>query len=399
MHKARKNTVGTSLEHSGSLFSGRLRAPSSRKARFDGHTKLGLALLVAVIASCLAASCAAPDGAPDDSVSGLVQSHNHRTVSPGNSQDGHRVSDTTPPSSHRDAFRKPSQVAQQTPIATVDGDPVARREVVDLLLASHGPGVLEQLIVLRLAAKLARDKGLSVGDRETDDEYERTLRRLSDPLFALTTGPIDRAEAERVLDVVLAERNISRAEFMVGMRINACLRRIIESEITFTDQQLSEQLQRRFGERVLVRHIQSASVREAGRLREQLSSGADFAELARSSSANVLSGGDGGLLEPFSQNDEQVPAVIREVAFSLTPGRFSDPIRVGAWYHVIKLEQRLPRENVNLDDVRDQLAGTLRERLSGPAMSGLYDKLLEEAHVVIHDPVLDESFRATHPAR
>jgi len=360
---------------------------------------IGTCLLVAVIASCLPAGCAPRGGAPDDSVSGLVQSRGNRTIASSDSQEGRRTSDTIPPSTRRDTVRMPSQAAPQAVIATVDGEPIARSEVVDLLLSSHGPGVLEQLIVLRSAAKLARDKGLNIGSQETEDEYERTLRRLGDPLFTLTTGPIDRVEAERVLDMVLAERNVSRAEFLVGVRINAHLRGIIGSEMIFTDEQLREELQRRFGERVRIRHIQSASVREAGRVREQLSAGADFAELARSSSANVLSGGDGGLLEPFSQGDKQVPTVIREVAFSLTPGHVSDAIRVGAWYHVIKLEQRLPRENVNLDDVRDQLASTLRERLSGPAMGDLYDKLLEEAHVVIHDPVLEEAFRTARPTR
>ncbi len=290
-------------------------------------------------------------------------------------------------------------ISREPPIATVDGQPIARRRVVDLLLRSHGVGVLEQLIVLDAAERLATDKGLSITRADLDREYDHALRQLTDPLATVTPESFDRAAAERVLENVLARRNISREEFLTGVRRNALLRRIVESEQAFTDEQLRQEYDRRYGRRVRIRHIQLATPAEVGRVEDRLATGDAFDELARRFSANEASARRGGLLKPFSARDEDLPRLLRDVAFGLAPGEVSSAARVGDWYHLIKLVEALPAENVDFPQVRTELEQRLRDRLTGPAMRALYERLFQEATIRIHDPVLQQAFGEKHPDR
>jgi foldase protein PrsA len=282
------------------------------------------------------------------------------------------------------------------PIARVNDHPIARRRVVDLLLQSHGVGILEQLIVLDEAERLAAKKGLTVSQADVDREYELALRRLTDPLSSMTSGPFDREAAERTLEAVLADRNISREEFLIGMRRHAYLRRIVESEQVLTEEQLRAEFERSFGRRVQVRHIQLATPRQIDSVRQRLAAGDKFAELARAYSANTVSAPAGGLLEPFSPDDQDVPASFRQAAFALRPPEVSDAIRVGEWYHILQLEKVIPAEDVDFEQVRGEVERKLRYRLTEPAMQRLYERLFREANIDIHDPVLKKAFETTH---
>jgi hypothetical protein len=289
-----------------------------------------------------------------------------------------------------------STFANDRPIATVDGRPIPRGEVLNLLLRSHGPGILEQLIVLRCAERLALERGLAITPADVKREYDHALRRLVDPVLGQTSGSFDRQAAERVLNTVLSERNISHEEFMIGMRRNAYLRALVQADMEISERQLRDEYARAYSERVQVRHIQLATLREADRVRGLMAAGESFDDLARRFSANTITAKEGGLLEPFSRYDEAVPAVLRDTAFQLEPGQVSDALRAGAWYHLMKLERRLPPHAVGFDQVRLELETAIRERRTEPAMQELYEQLFEEADVHIHEPALREAFDAKH---
>ena len=290
-------------------------------------------------------------------------------------------------------------IPAEPPIATVDGRAIARHRVVDLLLRGHGAGVLEQLIVLGAAEALSAERGLTVTAQDFDREYERALRHLVDPLAELTGGAFDREAAEGVLDTVLSNRNISGEEFRIGIRRNTYLRAIVEADQAVTEEQLRIELERTFGPRLRVRHIQLATRGEAARTQERLAAGEDFADLAKRYSANLSSAETGGLLEPFSVQDQDVPALLRDTASRLEPGQVSAAIRIGQWYHILRLDERLPAQEVEFETVRQGLEGRLRDRLAEPAMRDLYESLITGAAVRIHDPVLRAAYERKHPTR
>lgn len=121
--------------------------------------------------------------------------------------------------------------------------------------------------------------------------------------------------------------------------------------------------------------------------------------MARRHSANTSSASQQGLLDPFSENDEDVPALLRQVAFSLSVGEVSDALRIGEWYHLIKLEALLPPQTIAFEEVRMELERSLRERLADAAMFGVFEKLFREATIEVQDPWLRAAFEKKHSDR
>ncbi len=134
-----------------------------------------------------------------------------------------------------------------------------------------------------------------------------------------------------------------------------------------------------------VRHIlipfgadESAALKLAVELREQLDAGADFAELARANSADTGTAADGGDLGWLGVGD--APAAEFDTAlFDMEPGDVSDPVRTEYGYHLILLEARRADSNVEFADIRDELMIRLREDRSGDRYGQLLDELDELA--------------------
>lgn len=346
---------------------------------------------LAIATAPLIWGCAARDAKPEGSIANAWAARDSRIASP-------PVEYQTRPQT--DAAKVSGEpVGQNSPIAFVNGRPIGRDRVLDLLFRSHGVGVLEQLIGLELAEQAATEKGLGITESDVDFEFNLALRRLSDPLSPSATAPADRAAAEELLDSVLAERNISREEFLVTLRRSAYLRKIVQSQQVITEDQLRSEFRRRFGERVLVRHIQLGSAAEAGRVQDRLNAGEDFADLASRYSANTASARKQGLLDPFSADDEEIPAALRQAAFALKPGQVSSVVRVGEWYHLLKLDRVLPAEQRDFDEVRGELARDLRVRMSETAMRELHDKLFRQATIDVRDPAIRPAFERKHGRR
>lgn len=358
---------------------------------------------VSTVCALFLMGCASRDAKPAGSVASAWAARDTNTASPSTEYRTRPQADAARVSGEPGAPTAPTPLSvgaglysEEQPIAFVDGRPIGRNRLVDLLLRSHGAGLLEQLVGLELAEQAASKKGLNVTEQDVDFEFDLALRRLSDPLSTTTTGPIDRDAAEDLLDTVLAERNISREEFLVTLRRNAYLRKIVQCDQVITDDRLRAEFNRRFGERVQVRHIQLGSVAEAGRIHARLAAGEDFADLAGRYSSNTASARKQGLLDLFSVDDEEIPSALRQAAFALQPGQVSSVVRVGEWYHLLKLERLLPSELRDFDQVRGELERDLRGRVSEAAMRDLHEKLFRQANIDVRDPVLRPAFERKH---
>src|SRR6201987_6116357 len=103
---------------------------------------------------------------------------------------------------------------------------------------------------------------------------------------------------------------------------------------------------------VRARHILVETEDEAKAVKAELDKGADFAELAKKKSKDP-GASDGGDLGFFTK-DQMVPE-FSAVAFTLEPGKISDPVKSQFGWHVIKVEEKRNRQAPPMDQVKGQI--------------------------------------------
>ena len=90
---------------------------------------------------------------------------------------------------------------------------------------------------------------------------------------------------------------------------------------------------------------------------------------------------------------------MRQTAAKLTASEVSDVVRVGEWYHLLKLEKQILAEKRDFESVREVLQKRIEVRLTDARMRDLHEKLFNEARVQIPDPLLREAYQAAHPTK
>ena len=77
----------------------------------------------------------------------------------------------------------------------------------------------------------------------------------------------------------------------------------------------------------------------------------------------------------------------------MKPGEVSNPIEAEGSIHVLKLERRIPAENVTFDAARQTLHKNLQARLIAEGIEALGNKLLHKARIRIEDRTLRDQYK------
>jgi parvulin-like peptidyl-prolyl isomerase len=276
-------------------------------------------------------------------------------------------------------------------VVLVNGRPITKSQMVDLLMEARGLEIMQQLIVLELAKEETRRLKIRVSPDDVQREFDRALTKIAPPVDA-KGQPLSPEEKEKSLEMLLRQKGVTLTEFKIGMERNAHLRKVIEQGFRVDEATLREEFARVYGEKVEVRHIQIGDMAGLHEALDRLEKGTDFGDVARAVSQNPDTAPSGGLLPAFAFNDEVVAPVLREAAFSMKPGEVSKPIRVGTWWHILKLERRLPAPDVRFEDVREQVEQSLRDHAVPQQMNKLIMDLFEKADVKVLDGELKRKY-------
>jgi len=285
-----------------------------------------------------------------------------------------RAASPTPPQAPTAA------TATATPAATVNGEAIGYQRLNEVLLAAGGQEALSQLVLTVAVDQAARRDGLTITDADIADETTKTLEEF--------VPGVEPAQHEALLKRILAQRQNPRVYWDMTMRRNAILRKMAAGRIRITDAMLTAEYNRRYGLKVVCRHIQCDSAVDAQKLLKRIAEGEDFAELARQFSTNGATAAKGGSLPPFSRDERSYPDPIRDAAFDLADGEVSEIVQVDKDFHILKREKVLPRQDVTFEDVKDELHRTLFDAGIRPTITRLSHELYNAADVRILDPVL-----------
>lgn len=203
--------------------------------------------------------------------------------------------------------------------------------------ATRSENVLSFLIDMKIVAKAAEDKKVADGkDFKAKMEFAKE-RLLMDSLLA--------SEGK----AALTDANMKKVYDEAAKQITG------ESEVR-------------------ARHILVENEDEAKKIVAELKKGADFAELAKKYSKDP-GAADGGDLGFFTK--EQMVPEFSAVAFTLEPGKISDPVKSQFGWHIIKVEEKRARKAPEFDQVKPQIETFVTRK----AQADYVSKLRAEAKV------------------
>jgi peptidyl-prolyl cis-trans isomerase C len=297
----------------------------------------------------------------------------------------------------------PKPVPQQLPpvVARVNGEDIPRadfeRAVRVLEARAGGPvppdrrdeilrSVLDQLITYRVLSQEAKRRHLEPSEEEVQGRLAQMRQQFP---------------SEQAFHDALKQRGMDPGQFATDTRADMTVGRLVEAEgktaalVSEADaKQFYDKNPDRFKEPETVRasHIlarfpdnadaagkQKARAKIEGVLKE-VKAGGDFAALARkhSEDGSAQSGGD---LNFFSR--EQMVPSFADAAFALSVGSVSDIVETQFGYHIIKTTDKRPGRTVPFDEVKDQIAGYLRQQRQQEKTESLIEQLRGKSTIEI----------------
>lgn len=128
---------------------------------------------------------------------------------------------------------------------------------------------------------------------------------------------------------------------------------------------------------ILIQGDSSDAKAKAEELLAQLNDGADFAQLAQSSSDDTFSAKDGGKLDWFERG--VMDPAFEDAAYALNKGETSAVVQSSFGYHIIKLDDVKESQVKPFAEVRDDIIAELREQRAAEEFYDLQTQLAETA--------------------
>jgi peptidyl-prolyl cis-trans isomerase C len=229
--------------------------------------------------------------------------------------------------------------AQATPpdpkevVATINGNPITRQDVIDSAanlppqyqaqIESIFPQLLNRLIGFQLVSEKGRAEGLA-----DDAEVKKLVKQFEDE----------------------AIRQVYFSNYVKKAVTDDAIKAVYDADLAAHPPQPE----------IRAAHILVKTEDEAKALIDQISKGADFAQLAKDKSIDTQSGKDGGELGWFSK--DTMVKEFSDAAFSMQRGDVSKtPVKSQFGWHIIKIEDSRMQIPPTLDQRKDEIRGALAQ--------------------------------------
>ncbi|MCP4482248.1 MAG: hypothetical protein GY817_05630 [bacterium] len=274
----------------------------------------------------------------------------------------------------------------------------------EVMLKTQGPmseedlknlkkGIFEQIINEKLALKQAKAENIKVSRRQKDDAYNKVKKRFT-------------TESEFLEE--LSKKGLTEEEFKSKLEEELQVIEVVNKEVSSkvvvpTDDEAEDYYNDNKSlmidpEAVRARHIllkfdkakgESATLKQAKKIKKEIDNGADFATMAREHSEDEWTVDSGGSLGLFIRG-QMIPA-FENVAFSMSVGEVSDPVKTQFGYHIILCQEKRMEQQKEFDEV---LKNQLKEFLYKNRMKTAYQEWIEDlktkSNIVIkHDVTQD----------
>lgn len=287
-------------------------------------------------------------------------------------------------------------------VATVNGKDVSKAELLESArgaqqrIASAGQTappansafynqVLDRIIGGMLLYQESQAQGTEATDQEAQNELAALEKRVNNP---------------DTFNQLLQKQNMTRDDLQQTLKEDLSIQKYVQEKIVpavqvsdaeakaFYDQN-ADKMKR--PERVQVSHIlvrvpqdatdaqKAAAKKKAEDLLQQIKSGADFAELAKSNSDDPGSKPRGGDLGWISRGQTVKP--FEDAAFALKPQQVSDVVESPFGYHIIKQTAHQDAGAVSFEEAKPRIVDFLKQQKVDQAVQAKVQALMAKAKI------------------
>ncbi len=287
-----------------------------------------------------------------------------------------------PPAAAAGAKGTPAPETKMRVMAVVNNQQITRDDLAKECLLHHGKDVLESLVNKHLIAEHCKMRNIVVTTKEVDAEIDRMADRFGMP-------------TDQWLRLLKEERGITTAQYARDIIWpTIALRKLADSRLQVTQEDLQQAYETQFGAGVQVRVITTADAKKAAELHaEVLKNPEEFGNIAKEKSEDAGSASAKGMIQPVRKHLGD--PMIEKVAFSMKENQISDVFQVQGQYVIMKCEALIPARPVPMDQVQQLLVEAIRDKKLRLAAQDVFAELQKQT--VVENVFNDPQKRAKNP--
>jgi parvulin-like peptidyl-prolyl isomerase len=272
-----------------------------------------------------------------------------------------------------------SELTQQYPgvAAVINGEKVTVGFVAAECLKRHGLEVLEGEINRMLLNEALRKQGKTVTDEDLQDEIARAAKALG---YVRGDGS---ADVDAWVESVTSDGQTTKSVYIAdAVWPSVALGKLVEQDVTVTEQDLRQGFESSYGPRVEVLAIVLSDQRSAQKVWEMARDNPNdefFGSLAEQYSIEPVSASNRGKVPPIRKHGGQ-PAIEQE-AFQLKPGDLSGIVVTGDKYIILRCQGLTEPVVSEFEAVREELVRDLTEKKTALAMGDYFEQLKASAEI------------------
>lgn len=275
--------------------------------------------------------------------------------------------------------------------ATVNGKKIYMKEVEDqlaLIKKQHGgsqktqtkemedrfkKSILNYLIENELALQEAERLKLEATNKEAEEQISQAKQKLG---------------SQSAFDAFLKQQSLTLKEFKEQTKEGIALdklSKIVYANISVSDEEIKnyyQQNQSTFVDpaQAKLRQIILGTKNKAKQIQTQARGGADFAELAKKNSIDVMTRDNGGDLGLKGKAD--LASELADPVFKLKAGEVSDVIEYKGNFYIIKVEEKKEARQKSYDETKEEIRQILLSQKQKKAYDKWMSKLKAKAKIV-----------------
>ncbi|WP_315970101.1 foldase protein PrsA [Bacillus tuaregi] len=232
-------------------------------------------------------------------------------------------------------------------IASVEGSPITKDELYDALVKQYGTSTISYLIDNKIVEQEAEKENITISEEEIEKEMQTY---------------IDANGGEEAFNNAIEQSGVTKKDIEKEIINYLSIVKLLESNIEITDEEIEtyfEENKESYNEpeQVEASHILVVDETTANEVKEKLTAGEDFAELAKEYSTDASNAENGGELGFFSRGE--MAEAFEETAFSMNKGDISDPVQTDFGFHILKVTDKKEAKEAMLADYKKEIKQTI----------------------------------------